>query len=111
MVTGTTAPAQSLIAWFLAQPGFEDGTSPVAFASRPVVGPLAGDTLGHRVELIGADEDCASVARRARRGWVVLTESAPGRGDLRLPGYRAGSCLRGERALRDDGTTRVYRLR
>lgn len=52
-------------------PDYADGSQPVA--TRPAfIAPLAGDRLRHPLEAIPPDATCASLARRARREYLVI---------------------------------------
>jgi hypothetical protein len=90
--------------WLAAQPGFGSGERPVALGPT-TIGPLAGDRLSHRLELIPDSEPCTRVEARARAGWVVLGFNAFG-----VPAPRRGPlrCFAGQRPLYDDGAFRVY---
>lgn len=93
-----------VVGWFESQPAFRDGEQPISFAPQ-LIGPLAGDRLQHRLELIPARESCREVADRARDGWVVIREIAfPG---LTQP-FTADDCLAGERPTYQDGEFRIY---
>ena len=90
--TSATAAAP-VEAFFAALPGWSEDRAPVAFWPT-VVGPLAGDRLRHPVTLIGGREDCAAIARRARRGWVVVREIPAAVRVLLAPSHVPG-CLGG----------------
>jgi hypothetical protein len=92
-----------LVGWFRSQPPWRDGRRPVA-SSPTLVAPLAGPRLRHPLELIADRESCAAVARRARRGWVVLSNAQVARGGKTgLP-----RCRPAARPLYADSTFRVY---
>ena len=93
-----------LTRWFASRPGFESGERAISLAPT-TVGPLAGDRLGHRLELIPSSEPCGRVEARAREGWVVLGDNAFG-----VPAPRSGPllCFAGQRPIYDDGAFRVY---
>lgn len=103
----------STIAGYLArQPGFASGARPVAFAPY-IFGPLAGDSLSHRISLIGESEPCARVLASTRRGWVVLTvvtpHPVPGHPGLLYPSPEtAQSCLAHVAPRFENSTYRVY---
>jgi hypothetical protein len=102
-VGAANAPFVGPVAWFDTQPGYLDGSAPIAMADLTVA-TLAGDRYQHRLELIAADASCASVRARARAGWVVVTTFV-------FPGFRpftATRCLAGERALDRDVGYAVY---
>ena len=102
-VVAADAPFVGPVAWFDRQPGYSDGSAPIAMADLTVA-TLAGDRYQHRLELIGAQEPCAAVRARARAGWVVVTTFV-------FPGFRsftAARCLAGERALFRDVGYAVY---
>jgi hypothetical protein len=90
--------------YLAAQPGFADGSGPV-FMAPTVSAILAGDRLGHDVQLIPADEPCPGVLARARRGWTVVAD----RHDSYLRGFTAAGCLRQRRPTFTEGATTVYR--
>lgn len=83
---------------------FADGDATVAMAPA-LAGPLAGDTLEHRVELIPRDEPCARIRARLRRQWLVVA-------DLRsasfVPSYSAPGCLAQVSPAYADGLFEVY---
>ncbi|HEX3873562.1 MAG TPA: hypothetical protein VHW26_05415, partial [Solirubrobacteraceae bacterium] len=102
-VAAADAPFVGPVAWFDAQPGYLDGSAPIAMADLTVA-TLAGDRYQHPLELIAADAPCAAVRAWARTGWVVVTTFA-------FPGFRsftAARCLAGERALDTDVGYAVY---
>jgi hypothetical protein len=102
-VAAAGAPFVGPVAWFDSQPGYLDGSAPIAMADLTVA-TLAGDHFQHELELIGADAPCAEVRARARAGWVVVTTFA-------FPGFRkftAARCLAGERRLDTDIGYAVY---
>jgi hypothetical protein len=85
---GDTGTRESpLAAWFAAQPGWRDGSQPVA-STWSLVGTMAGDRLQHPLELVGAREACS---RGRAAGWLVVdrnearAQRAPGCGVP--PGY------------------------
>jgi hypothetical protein len=90
--------------WLVTQPDFRDGSRPIALAPT-MIGPLAGDRLQHRLQLIRDDEPCARVEARARRGWVVL-----GLNPFGLPAPRRGAlrCFEGRRPVFEGGGFRVF---
>jgi hypothetical protein len=95
-------------AWFAAQPGFDDGRMTIAFASRAVQAPLAGDHFTHPLELLPARASCAEVRARARRSAIVVTDPAFLRGLLGDRPYDAGRCLAGRRRGYRDEAFSVY---
>jgi hypothetical protein len=102
-VGAADAPFVGPVAWFDGQPGYVDGTAPIAMADLTVA-TLAGDRYQHPLELIAADAPCAAVWARARTEWVVVTTFV-------FPGFRpftAARCLAGERALDRDVGYAVY---
>ena len=102
-VAGSTALGRGVAAWFAAQPGFDDGRMTIAFASRAVQAPLAGDHFTHPLELLPARASCAEVRARARRSAIVVTDPAFLRGLLGDRPYDAGRCLAGRmRGYRDE---------
>ena len=95
----------SVASFFAAQPGWEDTDEPVAMEPA-TAGPLAGDRLSHRVELIRSHESCARIARRRREGWVVLFDIARASPvALETPAAR---CLAGQRPVYAAPALRVF---
>jgi hypothetical protein len=92
---------EPLVGWFNGQTEFRDEEAPISFAPI-VVGPLAGERLQHRLELIPAREPCAAVRARARDGWVVTRQRA-----FDVP-FRAPRCLARERPIFEANGFRVY---
>ena len=80
----------------------------IAFASRGLQAPLAGDHFTNRLELIPAHVDCARVQARARHSAVVVTDPAFLRGLLGDRPYDAGRCLAGRRPAYRDEAFSVY---
>jgi hypothetical protein len=107
-VTGSTALGRGVAAWFAAQPGFDGGGMTIAFASRAVQAPLAGDHFTHPLELLPARASCAEVRARARRSAIVVTDPAFLRGLLGDRPYDAGRCLAGRRPSYRDEAFSVY---
>lgn len=60
-----------VVAWAAEQPQWLDGEFPIGFAPE-IIGTLAGERLQHDIALLGRRESCASIAARARTGWIVL---------------------------------------
>jgi hypothetical protein len=91
-------PDGELLRWFRDQPGYDDGSRPIAILPlRQSV--FAGPRLDHTVDLV-TGASCAELRRRARRGWVVVWGA-------RAPTL---STPRSRRPLRCfDGTAPVYR--
>jgi hypothetical protein len=90
-------------AWFTRRPAWRDGSRPIAFSPTPI-GPLAGNRLHHRLELVAPDEPCTRVRARLARGWVVVRDV-----DRNLFGTLAAErCLAGLTPVHDDGVHRVY---
>lgn len=101
---GSGSPAAGVEAIFAADPRWSQRDEPVAFTPQ-VVGTLAGDRLRHPVTFVGADEPCAAVLARARRGYVAVRRDAFAR--LRVPATAPG-CLAGVRPLARAGEWSVY---
>lgn len=97
-----TAPA---VAFMLARPGFASGSQPIAFAPE-VLATLAGPALRHPISLIGAQEPCAHVRARLKRGWVVVSPRQYVSG-ITQP-FDAPRCLSGTRPIFDDGNSLIY---
>jgi len=94
-------PISQLSGWFASRTEFADGARPIAMAAT-VDGLLAGDRLRHPLELIPANEPCAGVRTRLRRGWVVVSvlPRLPAQGGPKGPLPElgsAGECLRDRR--------------
>ena len=62
--------------WFLSEPEWVDGDSPVAF-SVVMNAALAGDRLQHRIDLVDALDTCREVDEHLRKGWVIVNRSWP----------------------------------
>jgi hypothetical protein len=107
-VEGSTALGQGVAAWFVAQPDFDSDPMTIAFASRALQAPLAGDHFTNRLELLAAHVDCARVQARARHSAVVVTDPAFLRGLLGDRPYDAGRCLAGRRPAYRDEAFSVY---
>jgi len=110
-VEKTSAPGREVLVWLLAQPGWADGDGTVAFASRAVLGPMAGDSLSHRLRLVPRRSRCAAVETLARRSFVVATPPSFFQGLLGLEPYTGERCLARHRPVLTTGLFRVYRLR
>ena len=68
--------APAMFEWFLSQPEWVDGDSPVAF-SVVMNAALAGDRLQHRIDLVDALDTCREVDEHLRKGWVIVNRSWP----------------------------------
>jgi hypothetical protein len=108
-VSESTAPGADVVAWFLGQPGFEDGEATIAFAARAAFGPLTGDHFQNRLELIPRRASCREVARLARRKSVLLVDEAWFSGILGIVPYPAGHCLTERSPGFQNPVYRVYR--
>jgi hypothetical protein len=108
--TRTTAYGGDLVAWFLDQPGFEEGEGTIAFASRGVLGQLAGDHFTHRLRLVPQRASCRELEGLARQMPVVVTPPAFFRGLLGLVPYSAPRCFARHRPVFKRGAYSVYRL-
>ncbi|HEV8153667.1 MAG TPA: hypothetical protein VGP78_12060 [Solirubrobacteraceae bacterium] len=109
-VQKTSAPGREVLVWLLAQPGWGDGDGTVAFASRAVLGPMAGDSLSHRLRLVSQRSPCPSVEATARRSLVVATPPSFFQGLLGLEPYTGERCLARRRPVLTAGLFRVYDL-
>ena len=107
-VEGSTALGRGVAAWFATQPGFDSDRATIAFASRGLQAPLAGDHFTHRLELIPTRVSCAEVEARAMHSAVVVSDPVFLRGLLGNRTYDAGRCLAGRRAAYQDEAFRVY---
>ena len=96
-------PSAGVIAWLAAQPGFEEGDEPVAFAPQ-MLAVLAGPHLEHPIELIPRSEPCARTL--ARDGYIVL-----GTFPLadRRARFSAAECLAERPAAYEDAFFKVFR--
>ena len=93
-----------VLRWLSEQPGYAEGSQPVAMA-RTLMATLAGDDLRHPVVLIPPDEPCAVTLDRARAGWVVINDAEFGPA---LRPFAADECLQELKPVYDDGSFRVY---
>ena len=109
-VEKATAPGRDVLAWLLAQPGWADGDGTVAFASRAVLGPMAGDSLSHPLRLVAQRPRCPAVDALAHRGYVITTPPHFFQGLLGLEPYTGPDCLARERPALTEGVFRVYEL-
>jgi hypothetical protein len=107
-VDDSTALGRSVVGWFAARPDFRDGESDVAFISRSVLAPLAGDHFEHRLRLVPAAAPCSEVRRVARSAPVVLTDPDFLRNFLGTSDFDSGRCLADRRADFRDPAYRVY---
>ncbi|MGI8558496.1 MAG: hypothetical protein ACR2ND_09335 [Solirubrobacteraceae bacterium] len=110
-LTRSTAPGGDVAAWLWQQPGFQNSSMPVAFASRAVLGTLAGDHFTHKLILVPAGARCDQVIALAHRMPIVVTGHDFFYGILGLASYDAPSCLGGVRPAYQAGAYRVYWLR
>jgi hypothetical protein len=108
-VAGTSALAPRVVGWFAAQPWFRDGDGEIAFISRTLLAPLAGDHFTHRLELTPPAAGCARVRRKASRDPFVVTDPSFLRGFLGVRSYGSGRCLSHRRPDFQDPAFRVYR--
>ena len=107
-VSKSTSPAPGVIAWFLDQPGFAEGEGTIGFASRAVLGPLAGDHFTHRLELIPRKAPCGEVRRLADRMPVLFIDPTWFDGILGVLPYSTGRCLEPRSPAYEDGAYFVY---
>ena len=107
-VTGSTALGSSVAAWLATRPEFDRDGLTIAFASRGLQAPLAGDHFSNRLELIPADEPCESVRALARQSVVVVSDPEFLRGLLGIRSYRAQRCLARRQPAYQDQAFRVY---
>jgi hypothetical protein len=110
-VDKSTAPGADVLRWLLGQRQYTDGHMPVAFASRAVLGPLAGDHFTHRLTVVAAHARCSDVIRLAHRSPVVATPTNYFTGIIGENPYDAAGCLAGLRPAFDDGVYKVYWVR
>jgi hypothetical protein len=107
-VSKSTSPAPGVIAWFLDQPGFGEGEGTIGFASRAVLGPLAGDHFTHRLDLIPRKAPCGEVRRVADRIPVLLIDPTWFDGILGVLHYSTGRCLARRPPAYEEGAYFVY---
>ncbi|MBD0281641.1 MAG: hypothetical protein ICV69_05540 [Thermoleophilaceae bacterium] len=107
-VAGTSALAPRVVGWFAAQPWFREGDRDIAFISRTLLAPLAGDHFTNRLELLPRTTGCARVRRRISRTPVVVTHPGFLRGFLGVRSYTSGRCLSGRGPDFQDPAFRVY---
>jgi hypothetical protein len=105
----TRVGQQGVLAWLTARPGFNSSRITIAFASRVMLGPLAGDHFTHPLLLIPARASCEAVQALARQSVVVVTDPAYLQGLFTgLTSYRSGTCLAGRRPAYRDEFFAVY---
>jgi hypothetical protein len=109
-VTKSTAPGAEVLRWLLDRPGWRDGGEPVAFASRAVLAPLAGDHFTHPLELVPQRARCGAVVALAHRADVVVTPPVFFQGLLGIEPYTTPACLAGRPPAFSSGAFRVYRF-
>jgi hypothetical protein len=108
-VQGSTALAPAMVAWFAARPGFDRSHQPIAFVSRAVIAPLAGDHFTHPLTLLARDASCSAVRAAAQRGPVVVTDAGFLRNFIGVVPYTTAGCLTGHPTLYRDPIFTVYR--
>jgi hypothetical protein len=106
----SSVDGRRLTAWFVSQPGFEDGSRPVSTAGRFLAAQLAGQRFQHDLELLPRDASCQEVEQAAERGWLVLDLRVT-RGVLGVESVAAADCRPRGRPVYDDGWFRVYSRR
>ena len=104
----SSAYGRDVAAFLLRQPGFEDGDRPVAFASRGVLAPLAGDRFSHELRLVPARVRCDELARWTGDAVLVVTPPVFFGGILGVEPYDAPRCLTGRRPAFEDVVFSVY---
>jgi len=109
--TKSTAPGSQVLKWLLQQPGFQNSSTPVAFASRAVLGTLAGDHFTHKLLLVPAHPRCDSVIALARLMPVVVNDPGFFYGILGVVPYDAPRCLASVRPAFQNIAYRIYWLR
>lgn len=95
----------ALLAFMLTQPGFAAGSQPIAFAPATVA-TLAGPRLSHPISLLPAQDPCARVQARLRRGWVVVWPGAFVAGISTA--FDAPACLRADAPIASVAGALVY---
>ncbi len=106
-VKKSTAPGADVLAWLRGQPGFTSH-EPVAFASRTVLGQLAGDHFTHRLVLVGAHAPCRQLVSLAAHMPLVVSDTTFFLGIVGVVPYDAPGCMRSVRPAFQDGVYRVY---
>jgi hypothetical protein len=86
-------------------PGWSFGRQPISFAPYTIAS-LAGPQFRHPLELIPANEPCARVRARARRGWIVLVLNESIKG-LTAP-YDTPGCLIGQPFVDAGGDALIF---
>jgi hypothetical protein len=104
----STALAQPLNAWLASQPGWGSGSTPVAFISRTMSAPAAGDHLTHPLTLVRANASSATVLATARRSVVIVADPSFLRGLIGNSPYTTGRCLAGRRPAYRDPVFKAY---
>jgi len=108
-VSGSTALGRDVVAWFAAQPGFDSSHQTIAFVSRAVIAPLAGDHFTHPLKLIPADASCAQVGALTRGDSVVVTQPDFLHDFIGIWPYATAGCFARMRPAYQDSTFSVYR--
>jgi hypothetical protein len=109
-VRGSSAPGADVLRWLLDRPGWRDGRDPVAFASRAMLAPFAGDRFTHPLRLVPQRAPCPAVIRLARHADVVVTPPEYFGGLLGIEPYAAPACFAGRPPAFRSGAFRVYRF-
>lgn len=107
-VDDSTALGRGVVGWFAGRPDFRDGERDVAFISRSVLSPLAGDHFDHRLRLLPASAPCSEVRRAARDASVVVTDPDFLRNFLGPTDFVSGRCLASRRPDFRDSAYTVY---
>jgi hypothetical protein len=107
-VEQSSAFGRDVAAFLLRQPGFEDSGRPVAFASRGVLAPLAGDRFSHELRLVPARIRCDELRRWAGDAVLVVTEPVFFGGILGVEPYDGHRCFAGRRPAFEDLAFAVY---
>ncbi len=100
---GTGQADAGLVRWLESRAEFDRGREPVAIAPAAIAS-LTGARLAHPLVVLGPTEDCATVARRRRSGWLVLETG--GAADPYAAPIRA--CLAGLRPVYAAAGLEVY---
>jgi hypothetical protein len=107
-VKQSSAFGRDVAAFLLRQPGFEDGDRPVAFASRGVLAPLAGDRFSHELRLVPARIPCDQLPGWAGDAVLVVTEPVFFGGILGVEPYDGHRCFKGRRPAFEDAAFAVF---
>jgi hypothetical protein len=105
----TRVGQDGLLAWLTSRPDFEQDRTPIAFASRVMLAPLAGDHFKHPLKLIPIRASCQDVDALGPSSMLVIADPAFLQGlFVGNSPYRTGECVAGRRPAYRDGIFAVY---